>query len=312
MKTDVLNTLSRSINKAGFTLKKNSPTILVVAGVVGTVASAIMACRATLKLEEVLEETKEQSAQAHAVAESEEYADRYSEEDLRNDLVTIYAKSGIKIAKLYGPAIVVGAVSIASILYSHKILSKRNVALASAYAIVEKGFKEYRGRVVERFGEQIDKELRYNIKAQEIEETTIDENGNEVTNKVVKDVIDDTYGLEGYSEFARFFDRGNPYWEKDAEYNLHFLLNVQKWANDKLQKKGYLFLNEVYEALGLKESKAGQVVGWIYNEDNPIGDNYIDFGIHELHRKPNRDFVNGYEPTILLDFNVDGNIWNLM
>lgn len=311
MKTDVLNSLSRNINKVGFTLKKNSPTILVVAGVVGTVVSAVMACRATLKVEEVLEETKEQSAQAHAVAESEEYADRYSEEDLRNDLVTIYAKSGMQIAKLYAPSIVLGAVSIASILYSHKILSKRNVALASAYAVIEKGFKEYRGRVVERFGEQIDKELKYNIKAQEIEETTTDENGNEVKTKVVKEVIDD-YGLEGYSEYARFFDRGNPYWEKDAEYNLHFLLQMQNWANEKLRRKGYLFLNEVYQAIGIPESKAGQVVGWIYDEGNPIGDNMVDFGIHELHRKPNRDFVNGYEPTILLDFNVDGNIWNLM
>lgn len=311
MKTDVLNTLSRNFNKVGFTLKKNSPTILVVAGVVGTVVSAVMACRATLKVEEVLEETKEQSAQAHAVAESEEYADRYSEEDLRNDLVTIYAKSGMQIAKLYAPSIVLGAVSIASILYSHKILSKRNVALASAYAIVERGFKEYRGRVVERFGEQIDKELKYNIKAQEIEETTTDENGNEVKTKVVKEVIDD-YGLEGYSEYARFFDRGNPYWEKDAEYNLHFLLQMQNWATEKLRRKGYLFLNEVYQAIGIPESKAGQVVGWIYDEENPIGDNVVDFGIHELHRKPNRDFVNGYEPTILLDFNVDGNIWNLM
>lgn len=311
MKTDVLNTLSRNINKVGFTLKKNSPTILVVAGVVGTVVSAVMACRATLKVEEVLEETKEQSAQAHAVAESEEYADRYSEEDLKNDLVTIYAKSGMQIAKLYAPSIVLGAVSIASILYSHKILSKRNVALASAYAVIEKGFKEYRGRVVERFGEQIDKELKYNIKAQEIEETTTDENGSEVKTKVIKEVVD-TYGLEGYSEFARFFDRGNPYWEKDAEYNLHFLLQMQNWATEKLRRKGYLFLNEVYQAIGIPESKAGQVVGWIYDEENPIGDNVVDFGIHELHRKPNRDFVNGYEPTILLDFNVDGNIWNLM
>ena len=311
MKADVLNSLSRNINKVGFTLKKNSPTILVVAGVVGTVVSAVMACRATLKVEEVLEETKEQSAQAHAVAESEEYADRYSEEDLRNDLVTIYAKSGMQIAKLYAPSIVLGAVSIASILYSHKILSKRNVALASAYAVIEKGFKEYRGRVVERFGEQIDKELKYNIKAQEIEETTADENGNEVKTKVIKEVVD-TYGLEGYSEFARFFDRGNPYWEKDAEYNLHFLLQMQNWATEKLRRKGYLFLNEVYQAIGIPESKAGQVVGWIYDEENPIGDNVVDFGIHELHRKPNRDFVNGYEPTILLDFNVDGNIWNLM
>lgn len=311
MKTDVLNTLSRNFNKVGFTLKKNSPTILVVAGVVGTVVSAVMACKATLKVEEVLEETKEQSAQAHAVAESEEYADRYSEEDLRNDLVTIYAKSGMQIAKLYAPSIVLGAVSIASILYSHKILSKRNVALASAYAVIEKGFKEYRGRVVERFGEQIDKELKYNIKAQEIEETTDDENGNEVKTKIIKEVVDN-YGLEGYSEFARFFDRGNPYWEKDAEYNLHFLLQMQNWATEKLRRKGYLFLNEVYQAIGIPESKAGQVVGWIYDEENPIGDNVVDFGIHELHRKPNRDFVNGYEPTILLDFNVDGNIWNLM
>ena len=115
-----------------------------------------------------------------------------------------------------------------------------------------------------------------------------------------------------YSDYARFFDVGNPNWEKDSEYNLMFLKRQQAYANDKLKANGYLFLNEVYDMLGIPKSKAGQVVGWIYDPENGSGDNYVDFGIYNVNREAARDFVNGYERTILLDFNVDGNIWEKM
>ena len=57
--------------------------------------------------------------------------------------------------------------------------------------------------------------------------------------------------------------------------------------------------------LGIPRTKAGQVVGWIFDKDNPIGDNYVDFG---LLNTQNEDFVNGYKRSVLLDFNVDGMI----
>lgn len=310
MKTNTMNKLTRSFHNVGFKLKKHSPEILVVAGTVGVVASAVMACKATLKVTEVIDEAKENIEKIHAVANDESKADIYTEEDAKKDLSIVYVQTGIKMVKLYGPAVALGALSLTGILASNNILRKRNIALAAAYATVEKGFKEYRGRVIERFGDRIDYELRHNIKVKEIEKTITDENGEEKTVKETVDTVDTV--LSQYSDYAKFFDVGNPYWEKDPEYNLMFLKQRERYANEKLQSNGFLFLNEVYEMLGIPKTKAGQIVGWIYNKENPVGDNYVDFGIYDIHKQANRDFVNGYERTILLDFNVDGNIWDMM
>ena len=115
-----------------------------------------------------------------------------------------------------------------------------------------------------------------------------------------------------YSDYARFFDAASPNWQNDPEYNLMFLRAQQQYANDLLRAKGRLFLNDVYEMLGLEKSKAGQIVGWVYDRENPNGDNFVDFGIYDMSKERVRAFVNGYETNILLDFNVDGNIWDLM
>lgn len=307
--TAIMNKMSNVFYKASFKLQKHSPEILVVAGVVGTVVSAVMACKATTKLNSILEESKETIDKIHEVAADESMADKYTPEDAKKDLTITYVQTGIKLVKLYAPAIALGALSIGCILSSNNILRKRNVALAAAYATVDKSFKEYRGRVIEKFGEAIDRELKYNIKEQKVEETVTDpETGKEKKVKKIIQVSD----IDGYSEYARFFDDGCKGWEKDAEMNLMFLRAQQQYANDLLRARGRLFLNEVYRMLGIPETKAGQVVGWVYDPENPMGDNYVDFGIYDINKPRNRDFVNGYERTILLDFNVDGNIWELM
>lgn len=315
MKFNLLNNMNRSINKVGMKAKKHSPEILVGAGVVGVVASAVMACRATTKLSEILDETKNTVDIIHSGMENGEIVDKsgvaheYTEEDGKKDLTITYAQTGVKLVKLYAPAIVLGGVSIAAILGGHNILRKRNIALSAAYVAVDKSFKEYRGRVVDRFGKELDKELRYGIKAKEVEEKIVDEKGKE---KVVKKTVEVVENPNTYSDYARFFDDGCTGWEKDPELNLMFLKKQQAWANDKLKSQGYLFLNDVYDMLGIPRSKAGFVVGWIYDEKNPVGDNFVDFGIYDINRESTRNFVNGYERTILLDFNVDGNIIDMM
>lgn len=307
-KFDITTKVTRGLNKAGFQLKKHSPEILIVAGVAGAVTSAVMACKATTKLNDILEESKEQVDKIHeAIEHPENLPEEYTEEDGKKDLTIVYTQTAVKLLKLYGPSIVLGGLSITAILTSNNIMRKRNIAIAAAYTAVDKSFKDYRERVVERFGEDLDRELRYNIKKEEVEETIVDEKtGKEKTVKKTIDVANDV------SEFAKFFDDGCTGWTKDPELNLAFLLKQQAFANDKLKANGYLYLNEVYDMLGIPRTKAGQIVGWIYDEKNPIGDNYVDFGIFDSNKVKNRDFVNGYERTILLDFNVDGNILNLM
>lgn len=306
-----MNTLTRKFYRVGFKFKKHSPEILVGAGVVGVVASAVMACKATTKLDDVLAETKDTVDKIHDVTEHPEKipeGKEYTVEDSKKDLTIVYTQAGVKLVKLYGPAVVLGTVSIAAIIGGHHILRKRNIALAAAYTAVDKGFKEYRGRVLERFGEEVDRELRYNIKAKEIEKTVTDANGKETVVKETVDVADPNLT----SDYARFFDDGCTGWTKDPEFNLMFLKDQQRYANDLFKSKGHLFLNEVYDMLGIPRTQAGQVVGWIYDEKNPIGDNFIDFGIYDIADERKRSFVNGYERTILLDFNVDGNILEMI
>ena len=207
---------------------------------------------------------------------------------------------------------VLGVASATSILASHNIMKKRNVAIAAAYAAVDKSFKDYRGRVLERFGEQVEKELRYGIKAKEIEETVTDSKGKEKTVKKTVDVAEAGWDPSKYSPYAKVFDEGHRDWRKDPEQNMFFLKALQAQANDMLKSRGHLFLNEVYDLLGFKRTTAGASVGWIYDERNPVGDNFIDFGLFEVRRPAVADFVNGYERSIILDFNVVGDITTMI
>lgn len=298
-------------NRSAFQLKKYSPEILLGLGIVGTVASTVLACKATTKVNDILEKKKMNINAVHDCLNDETID--YTEEDSKKDLTIIYAQTGVNLVKLYAPSVALGILSMGCIISGHKILKGRNIALAAAYAAVDTGFKKYRKNVVERFGKDVDHELRYNIKAKEIEETTIDENGKKKTEKKV------VYEMENpldHSEYARFFDAGSADHKKDPEYNMMFLRRQQDYANEMLKARGHLFLNEVYDLLDIPRSKAGQVVGWIYpkrdangNYPKDCGDGYVDFGLYSGD-EANRRFVNGYEYNILLDFNVDGPIYD--
>ena len=299
--------LMKTYKKVELKTIKHSPEILAGVGVVGVVGSLVMACKATTKLSDILEESKEQLDKIKEVAADPAYEEKYSQDDAKKDTTITYVQTGVKVVKLYAPSVILCASSLGCLLASNNILKKRNAALSAAYMTVDKSFKEYRKRVADRFGEEVEKEIRYNIKAEEI--TKVDEDGNEVTETVK--IMDGTDDPNSYSDYARFFDESCAAWQNDAEYNLTFLKAQQQYANDLLKARGRLFLNEVYRMLGIDETKAGQVVGWVYNPDNPTGDNFVDFGIYNMQRERVRAFVNGYEPNILLDFNVDGVIWNL-
>lgn len=309
------------MNRAALGVKKHSPEILIGLGVVGTVTSTVMACKATTKLNGILEDGKNEIDKIKEYSKDPNFADRYSEDDAKKDLTIVYTQTGLKIVKLYAPAVTIGVASLACMIGSHTILRKRNVALAAAYTTVDKSFKEYRKRVADRFGEEVERQIKHNIKVHEIEETVVDEDGKESIVKRTVEVAD----INGCSEYARYFDESCANWDRDPEYNLVFLRAQQQYANDLLRSKGHLFLNEVYDMLGIPRTKAGQVVGWIFDEKNPIGDNYVDFGIYDVNvsgyrndyagdtiAEERRDFVNGYRKSVLLDFNVDGNIWDLM
>lgn len=301
---EIMSKASGALNKIGFGLKKRSPEILVAVGVVGTVVSAVMACKATTKINTILDETKEQLGKIHEYAGNPDAAEKYNAEDAKKDTAIVYAQTGVKLAKLYAPAVGLGILSISSILASNNILRKRNMAISAALAAATHDFKDYRNRVIERFGKEVDHQLRYNIKAEEIEETVTDEKGKEKKVKKSIEVAD-----PNASGYVKYFTRSNPYWEEDSSYVEMFLRSQQNYANDKLKATGHLTLNDVYDMLGFHDSKAGMVVGWIYDLDHPNGDNYVEFDVKKVNL-PNEQ--GGYEEAYAIDFNVDGNIYNEM
>lgn len=302
-KTEIMESVNGVASKTVMKLKKHSPEILVVAGIAGTVVSAVLACKATTKVAEILDETKGTLDTIHEGVETGAInGQEYTTEDGKKDTVVVYAQTGMKLAKLYAPAIILGTLSITSILASNNILRKRNVALGAAYAAIDKSFKEYRGRVIERFGEQVDTELKYGIKAKKFEEIEVDpETGKE--KKVKKTVMVADPNLQ--SDYAVYFDSKSRNYETNPDYNRMFLKAQQAFANDKLQTRGHLFLNEVLDDLDLPRTPAGQIVGW--TKDGPDG--YVNFRIVEVERETEDG---RHEPALLLDFNVEGNIWEKM
>lgn len=308
MKKDILNAAGRAIGSVGLTLKKHAPEMLVTSGIALGVTGAVMACKATPKVSEIMEEREKVKEQIDTCLNDATV--EYSEEDAKKDAYIINVQTGVKLIKLYGPSIAVGALGIMSILAGHNMLRKRHVALASAYTVVNNGFKAYRKNVVDRFGNDVDKELRYDIKAQEVEVTSVDENGNLVTTKEIMNTLDPEY-VSKMSPYARFFDKHSDYFTSDREYNKNFLISQQNFANEKLKSRGYLYLNDVYASLGLTKTKIGHDVGWIYDPKNPNIDSYVDFGIFSGDEQ-SRAFVNLQEPSILLDFNVDGPIVDMV
>ena len=278
--------------------QKHSPTILFGTGVVGVVATAVMASRATLKLDEVVDETQDKLNTAKDLYRSGHQ--NYSTSDYKQDVVVLYSRTAVQVAKLYAPAIAVGALSIAALTGSHVILNRRNVALTAAYTTLEKGFNEYRKRVVEELGEDKERTLRYGLKTEE-REIHDTEKGTVETRKEVS--------ITGYSPYAKLFDRDTSNsWSPQPEYNLLFLRCQQNYANDRLNSRGHIFLNEVYDALGVERTKAGAVVGWVKDGD---GDNFVDFGVFtDRNMEQVFDFVTGREGGMWLDFNVDGVIYD--
>lgn len=302
--------------RTGLILVKYSPEILTTVGVVGIVASTVLACRATLKVEGILEEAKAKLDKVKFAHDSVPKED-YSEKDYQKDLIVVYTQTSVEFIKLYGPSATLGLVSIACLFGAQGILKKRNVAIIAAYKAAEESFANYRRNVVSEFGEDKDAEFKRGSHTETSTVVEVDENGKK-TKRTVKTEVNDPNGL---SVYARYFDESCVHWEKVPEYNFTFLKCQQNYANDLLHSRGHIFLNEVYDMLGFPRTQAGAVVGWVRkkpyqmknaNDEYSEGDGFVDFGIFDTTRTAARDFVNGYERVVLLDFNVDGIIYDLI
>jgi len=298
----IFSTAVLKISRQVLILKKNSPHIFFVAGVAGTIASTVLACRATLKLSDTLDEMKNEIASLKNPSDESEWTTQliaehnkeFNDNPATESAVTlyVYSRASLKLVKLYGPSVLLGAASIGMLTGSHIQLTRRNSALMAAYAAVQKAYDEYRERVRELVGDEKELDIYHAVETK----TLKCEDDNELTVKVADP--------NKYSPYAKFFDEYSRFWQRDPELNRLFVQVQQNYFNYRLNNYGHVFLNEVYDALGVERSRAASVVGWLKDGD---GDGYIDFGIFEAF---NRNFVNGSERSILLDFNVDGVIYD--
>jgi hypothetical protein len=279
--------------------KKHSPAIMFGAGVAGAVTATVLACKATLLVDDILMEAeKDRAKMDEAIIE---FPERYTEEKRQHDLHYVRVKTAVKIGKLYAPAVGVGLVSIGLLTGAHVVLTKRNAGLTAAYVALDKGFREYRDRVIKEYGEDKDRELRYGTVAKEIVEEG--EHGHEV--RTIK-----RNAVTGKSIYARIYDENNRHWSQHPADNKAFLVSQQSWANDRLRAYGYLMLNDVYDQLGLDRSTAGAVVGWVKGYG---GDDFVDFGLGDMSDPVVYDFMINLNGTgLLLDFNVDGPVYELI
>lgn len=292
MKLQVIkNAVTSKAARQVLKVQKHSPSLLFVGGVVGVAGTVVLACRATLKLDDVISQAEKDHMNIDLLHNN-------TKRETQRDHALVTIRTSAEIAKLYAPSVALGIVSVTALTGSHVILTKRNVALTAAYKAVEEGFEKYRQRVREEFGEEKELEIRRSSYGEMVR---VDDTKKGEVNYV------QVAAPGSPSVYARFFDELNNNWNRNHEYNIIFLNCQQQWLNDKLHARGHVFLNEVYDALGMERSKAGAVVGWVISKD---GDNFIDFGHHDVKNQKARDFINGREPAILLDFNVDGVIYD--
>lgn len=283
---------TKAFGRGSLLVRRYSPEILTSVGVVGVVTSAVFASKATLHLEPLVDHMQGRLDVERELHDTEAISDM----DYTKKKTQIIVSGVMDIAKLYGPSVTLGLSSIGCIVAAHGIMRKRNVALAAAYKAVESSFAKYRERVVEEFGIEKDREYRRGVSQAVVK--------NEETGKDEKTTFIDPNGVSAY---ARFFDELNENWSKTPEYNLTFLKCHQNYANDLLHARGHVLLNDVYDMLDIPRTKEGAVVGWVLSED---GDNFVDFGVYDYENERAREFVNGHEKAILLDFNVDGVVYD--
>lgn len=297
----MFNIIKKGASTLIFKTKKNSPTILMATAGITGVATLVSTVKATMKLESILDEHQEKMNQINTTYEEVKANDErneagevlYSESDMKKDTAKMYIRTCGKICKLYLPTFALSAITVGCVLTSHKIMKKRNLALLAAYKELHSAYSNYRKKIADKYGKEVDTGVIFDGAEKEVEVT---EDGKGIA-KVTND-------RSSCSSYARFFDATCPDFKKNPEYNRIFIEQTQQMFNDKLHAKGNVFLNEVYDALGFERTSAGALVGWV---DNGDGDNFIDFGIYEDR---NRRFVNGIEPVVLLDFNVDGVIYD--
>ncbi len=299
--TKATTSISRAFGKAKLFTVKYSPEILIGVGTISIIGGVVLACKETLHVEEILDNDKKIKDEIEGTHTSQPVV--YTEEMAKHDRIVQTTKTAVELVKLYTPSVALVTGGITCFLVAHGILHKRNLALIAAYNAVSSEFEEYRKRVAEQVGEDVESRIKSGVVKADKDDEQV-KKGDEVH-----------VGPLNTSMYAKFFDSTNSHYCKDPDYNISFLTAQERTANRTLARRGHMFLNEVYDLCGLPHTRAGAVVGWMYDPTHP--DTHIDFSMLRCWKDlmsddASRSLKPGYESAILLDFNVDGVILDMI
>ena len=266
----ILDTIIGTANKAATFIQPHIPTLAVVGGSGAVIAGAFLACKSTLKVDQVLDEHR--GMMQHITdASSNLPKDAYSDMDRKRDKLQVYAITTRNILKLYGPAVGLTAAGFASIFYGFGLIKSWHAMAVSSVAAIDKSYNEYRNEIIRRYGNEVDEEItKKRGSFHKIERKSIDENGDEKVENVEAIAFDDIVE----DDFTRVFDYTNPKWENDYLFNDNLFANIQQWYTLQLQsgRMSHVFMNTIFKELGFKETGVGHFYGWLANGD-----------LHEVH-----------------------------
>lgn len=300
--TNINSSLTRLGTAAIRTLEHHAPKILVAVGIGCGIGGAVTACKATLKLPETMKDISEAVEEAKNLPEEDEEQKKVKEKTV----VKTYISGGMKLVKLYGPSVALGVTSVACVLSGNRIMNQRYAGAVAAISSTEKMFSEYRKRVVEELGETKDMQFANGIHEVTEEEAILDKNGNPKTDKngevkttkKVHSEID-----PNVNKYSRMFDEvSTNEWSPYADYNRTNLLSRDAYFRETLNSHRYLFLNDVYKALGYPVTEYGQDMGWIIDEVTPYAT--FDMGLYDLNSNGSRriEDLDDMTNAILLTF----------
>lgn len=298
---NIKENLSVFARKAGFKVKKCSPGILFMTGTVTFAGTIAMAIRQTLSCDEIIKEKKALQARIDEACKLDETYANNENNKLTRDKLIMYSRFGVDMAKHYLPVVFLGSASLACFFMSNHILRRRYVVAMSSLAALTEVFDTYRKRVIDEYGEEMDRHFRFGTEKMTANKEILTNSGKK---KTVTEEVENVKSENVLpSDDARVFDASNQNWDKNIDFNKMYLSATEQMANNLLEKNGNVFLNEIYDMLGFKRSDRGSIVGWIKGQ----GDGYIDFGFRS---EANKRFVNGEENIVLLDFNHQGVIYD--
>lgn len=314
----IFSSVARFGGKIVQKVKFRSPELLIGAGVVGLVGAAVVAVRRGVRWHT--------AAKAEIVHDLEtikkaEGSPQYTREARVRDYAQVIGKGVWSFTQIYGPSVAVGAASVVSILAGTGILRGRLAAVASAAATAQAALDRYRQRVREKLGEDSDYEFAYEVSAKKAK--IKHEDGTKET-QVTYHLVPSSGEWMSASPYSRLWDESALEWSPNRELQYLTLRSLENHFNRELDVRGVVFLNDVYTALGLPMSKDAALVGWVKDYEKPKmaklaaelgrvpGDGVISFGVFENESPSARAYLSGDDDRVVLDFNVDGVIYDLI